>query len=154
MGYEKGVQYIHEAMAFPDVEITIMKVMREAIDMLHIMYGVDRARSRAYSDKEVARFSNELLFDPITRVAREPLRKLAQGDRLVGAAALCLQAGVRPDGIFRGIEAACRYTSVLDNDYLTMQYARRMNIHQFLSFIGIRESEPIMQHIKERVASL
>ncbi|HEY6100693.1 MAG TPA: hypothetical protein VIW03_14745, partial [Anaeromyxobacter sp.] len=44
----------------------------------------------------VKRFENAALSDPVLRVGRDPLRKLGREDRLVGAARLAADAGVRP----------------------------------------------------------
>lgn len=148
-GFQHKLRFIHQAMDVPEIRMVVDKVMRECIGMVHVMYRVDRTFLENYADKEIARFSNPLLCDSIERVAREPLRKLAQGERLIGAANLCLQADIQPVGLMEGIRAACKYVNPLDPDYLVMQYSRRMNTFQFLSFIGIRESELIMQELKE-----
>ena len=45
-------------------------------------------------NKELKRFENKLLFDPISRVAREPLRKLRSDNRIILAlrlAFICLK---------------------------------------------------------------
>ena len=39
--------------------------------------------AKYYMNKEIRRFSNKLLFDPISRVAREPIRKLGKENRIV-----------------------------------------------------------------------
>ena len=43
------------------------------------------------------------------RVARDPRRKLAADDRLVGPAGACLAAGIRPETLARVIAAALAY---------------------------------------------
>jgi 2-oxoisovalerate dehydrogenase E1 component len=55
------------------------------------------------------RFANRALADPVSRLARDPLRKLAPGDRLVGAARLVERHGIRPEGLSWGIAAALAY---------------------------------------------
>jgi mannitol-1-phosphate 5-dehydrogenase len=60
------------------------------------------------------RYTNRALNDPVARVARDPWRKLAADDRLVGAARVCLDSGMDPQSILWHILAACRYTPAND----------------------------------------
>ena len=55
-------------------------------------YAGGAAMLRAIAD----RFENAAVRDPVARVGRDPLRKLAGDDRLVGAARLAAAAGVAP----------------------------------------------------------
>ncbi|MDN0198593.1 hypothetical protein [Streptomyces sp. S.PNR 29] len=58
----------------------------------------------------LARYGNAELADPVTRVAREPLRKLSPGDRLLGPVALLRQAAQRVPAHFAlGTAAALLY---------------------------------------------
>jgi mannitol-1-phosphate 5-dehydrogenase len=50
-----------------------------------------------------------MLQDPITRVAKDPIRKLGHDDRIVGAAELCLSQDVPPDHIATVCAAALCY---------------------------------------------
>lgn len=45
------------------------------------------------------RFGNPMLMDTLTRVARDPMRKLGPNDRLVGSAKLCMQYDIFPENI-------------------------------------------------------
>lgn len=58
--------------------------MRESGRGLVALYeAFDRDAHFAYIDKIIGRFRNPYLCDDVTRVGREPLRKLSAGDRLV-----------------------------------------------------------------------
>jgi mannitol-1-phosphate 5-dehydrogenase len=59
-------------------------------------YGPELAGDRAELEEIVARFENAELDDPVSRVGRDPLRKLGPEDRLLGAAKLAAEAGVQP----------------------------------------------------------
>ncbi len=65
-------------------------------------------------DDLFVRYRNRALSDPVRRVARDPLRKLACDDRLVGAALLCRSVGVEPLAINRHILLACAYRAAPD----------------------------------------
>jgi mannitol-1-phosphate 5-dehydrogenase len=93
----------------------------EAAEALARAYGGDEAARAAIRDENrhllddlFVRYRNPVLADPVARVARDPLRKLAADDRLVGAARLCLRHGVRPDAILEHIRLACLYTPAAD----------------------------------------
>jgi hypothetical protein len=148
LGYQEACEHIHEAMEVDEIAKVVRGAMIECQLMCEKMYGINSQFLTNYYMKEIFRFSNPYLKDPISRVAREPLRKLAQGERLIGAATLCLQAGITPNYLIEGIKAAIKYDYELDPDYLVMKHARRMKPHEFLSFIGIPEREPIMEYMK------
>lgn len=60
----------------------------------------------AHIDDYCERMVNPLLDDAIDRVCRDPARKLAWGDRLVGAMRLALQEGIPPRRFALGAAAA------------------------------------------------
>lgn len=116
LGYVRKLTHLHEGMSFSNIYKIIENSMIEMGKALINVYELDRNFIDWYSKKELSRFSNKLLFDPISRVAREPFRKLGLTNRLIGAAQLCLQAGVRPTNIITGIMAAFSYDNINDED--------------------------------------
>jgi mannitol-1-phosphate/altronate dehydrogenase len=99
------------------------------------LFNVDQGFADWYSQKELSRFSNKLLYDPISRVAREPFRKLGLEDRLVGAAQLALSAGVIPKFLILGIMAAFLYDNKNDDDHHIQVLLNSLSKEQFLSII-------------------
>jgi mannitol-1-phosphate 5-dehydrogenase len=61
---------------------------------------------QAYADDLLERMANPWLLDAVDRVCRDPLRKLAWEDRLIGAMRVALQAGVQPTHLALGVRAA------------------------------------------------
>jgi mannitol-1-phosphate/altronate dehydrogenase len=57
-------------------------------------------------ERELRRFKNPLLHDPIARVAKDPLRKLSADDRLVQALKLVHNTGLDPYPLLLCINAA------------------------------------------------
>jgi len=76
--------------------------------------GNAEAACLAITDDLLQRYRNRALADPVARVARDPWRKLAADDRLVGAWRLCLATGVDPAPLTAAIINACRYTAAAD----------------------------------------
>ena len=72
------------------------------------------AASRALLADLLRRYANRQLADPVARVARDPWRKLAHDDRLIGAARFCLAHGITPRAIAAAIGQALRYAAAED----------------------------------------
>lgn len=111
---EKGATYLHETTAHPD----LLRLAREAFleesgaALCRKHRGVDPlftpAGYRAYADDLMARMLNPHLRDAVARVTRDPRRKLAWDDRLVGVMRLALAHGIKPHRYALGAAAAVR----------------------------------------------
>ncbi|HET9595279.1 MAG TPA: hypothetical protein VFP65_06850, partial [Anaeromyxobacteraceae bacterium] len=96
LGALKGYRYVHAAIRDREIRARVLAAMDEGRRGLAAKYGPVLAGSRKDLETIVRRFENAALNDPIERVARDPRRKLGCGDRLLGAAKLAEEAGVRP----------------------------------------------------------
>lgn len=144
LGSLAGATYLHEAMAHPAIATIVEGAMGEMAGMLRARLRIDSAFIQYYSDKELARFRNTLLCDPIARVAREPFRKLAPNDRLIGAAQLCLAVGIVPHNILAGIMAAFCFERDDDPDAHIQPLRRSLDPAEFLRTIfKLRDSEAL-----------
>jgi mannitol-1-phosphate 5-dehydrogenase len=117
LGSLANVNYIHEALQIPNVEKLVTNVATEMSKMIQGIYGVPEDFCNFYLNKEIKRFKNKMLFDTVSRVAREPLRKLELSGRLLGAAQMALKAQIIPENTLIGIHAAMQYDSQSDPDY-------------------------------------
>jgi mannitol-1-phosphate 5-dehydrogenase len=109
LGYARGCRTIHEAMAVPEVRAAVTAAMAEAGEALARKHGFDRDELLRHRQDLLRRFENAALNDTVLRVGRDPVRKLRPEDRLVGAALTCLDWGVEPEAIVRGIVGALRF---------------------------------------------
>ncbi len=116
LGAQVGVTYVHEAMAVPEVKEIVAGTMNEMLSALKLQWDLPHPFLEWYAEKELARFANVRLFDPIARVAREPLRKLEVDGRLLGAAQICLSLGFVPQNILLGIASALSFQDERDAD--------------------------------------
>lgn len=57
------------------------------------------------------RFKNPHIHDEVTRVGREPLRKLGPKERLIGPARMARDLGLPVDALLRGAAAALHFRS-------------------------------------------
>lgn len=113
-GYMSGYTKIHEAVQ----DASIKQLMLGALDEVSLLitqrnHTISILEQQAYADKITKRFENPSLQDEITRVARDPKRKLGSSDRLVGPARGLCELGRTPAYLSTGIAAAFHY----DYDY-------------------------------------
>ena len=119
----------------------------------------DQRFMESYADKEIRRFSNDLLCDPISRVAREPLRKLQASGRLMGALRMMLFTGVRPVNLMLGIAGALMYDATIDEDGAKMKLLDEFGVTAFIQYhLGLGpdslESKYITTHFDDARAHL
>lgn len=135
LGSILGVTYVHEVMQHTMAKSIVKRSMREMKLMLAHKFHLDESFINWYARKELRRFSNTLLYDPVSRVAREPFRKLEPRERLIGAAQLSLGSGIIPRAILLGIMAAFYYRNPYDSDTNIQYLIRSLSSQQFLSII-------------------
>ncbi|MBU1168544.1 MAG: SIR2 family protein [Proteobacteria bacterium] len=109
LGALKDYVYIHQAMADPKISgvvINAMNLMAKAVAMDN---RVSEDLAEDYKTKELLRFSNNLMYDPISRVARDPLRKLDSNERLIQALLIAKKYGLNTQPFLMGVKAALNY---------------------------------------------
>lgn len=116
-GWHRGAATVDEAMRDPAVAAHVDAVVAEAT----AAFRAHLAR-RPYSPslphrpaaEMTARYADRALVDPVARVAREPLRKLAADDRLVAPALACEAAGTPPRALARTCATALAYAAATE----------------------------------------
>jgi len=109
LGYLRGYTYIWQAMGDTGILGQVRAAMLSSGEALARKYNENRADLTAYVDDLLSRFGNKGLGDTIARVGGDPLRKLAPGDRLMGAIELCGEQGTDYGPILTGVAAALRF---------------------------------------------
>jgi mannitol-1-phosphate 5-dehydrogenase len=156
LGYLKNYNYIHEAIKDERIR-TIVKGMQEEISIaLSKKYEVDKESLMAYAEKVIKRFENPYLQDEVTRVGREPLRKLSSGDRLVAPLKLCNEFGITPNFILYGIAAGLLFDYKEDIQAVKMkEYIEQFGIKKAISIItGLEEESDLVKEIEKRYFEL
>jgi mannitol-1-phosphate 5-dehydrogenase len=149
------VTYMHEAMANPKAALIVEGAMTEMLQALKLKWDIPHNFLDWYAEKELARFRCELLFDPISRVAREPLRKLELHGRLIGAAQMCLTLGVLPVHILKGIVGALLFEDKKDPDHHLLLMREAMDIPSFNRYVlGLRVGEPLDLMLREQMPTI
>ena len=114
LGHLKGYRYLHAAIRDPEIREATLAAMRESQKGLVTRHGREVAGDEETLHQIIARFENAALEDEITRVGRDPRRKLSSNDRLVGAARLAQSAGVQPWALALGTAAALCFSAAND----------------------------------------
>jgi mannitol-1-phosphate/altronate dehydrogenase len=141
LGAMNGLEYIHEVMEHPQLRNVVAGAIREMLAALKTQNMIDHSFLDWYVAKELQRFADNLLCDPIERVAREPYRKLQLDDRLIGALALCGKANVGFDNVLIGIACASIYAYNKENSvFSTLGTSEKDKIVSVFQKIDLKKS--------------
>ncbi len=114
LGYQYGYRYIYEAISDKGIREKVTGALWESGQALIKKHGFKVEEQEAHIHDLLRRFGNTALRDTVARVAKDPLRKLGPQDRLIGAAKLALEYGIKPEYLSLGIAAALRYDNPED----------------------------------------
>ena len=106
LGHLKGYHYIHAALRDREIKRIVKKVLKEGQKGLDFVYGLGFSGGKAERKRIFRRLANGALQDTVTRVGREPLRKLCRNERLVGAANLARLANSKANSLSWATAAA------------------------------------------------
>jgi mannitol-1-phosphate 5-dehydrogenase len=106
LGYLRGHEFGYQALADPLIRPYFELALEESQVGIVAAYGVSADWLTQHRADLARRFANRALGDTIFRLGRDPLRKLAANDRLVGSARLAEKAGIIPQYLSWGIAAA------------------------------------------------
>lgn len=145
LGAKKKFEFIHQAMQDKQIKNIVISSMNE-ISVGLIKSGLVNSNfAKFYKEKEIKRFENKILFDPISRVAREPLRKLANNNRLILALRLCFLGNKIPKNTLIGLKAALSYYDKNDKESAYLKNLKKsLTEAEILKKIsGVDEKDPI-----------
>ena len=123
LGKLKGLSTIADSIADEEIYTIVKAAMQESGEGLVAKYGFDHDAHFAYIDKIIGRFRNPHLQDDVTRVGREPLRKLSANDRLIKPTMTAIEHGFSTPNLVRGIGAALHYNNPEDPQSVQLQQA-------------------------------
>lgn len=149
LGHVRGHRHVHTAMRDPVVRKAVLGAMAEGRLGILVRYGPACAGRFASLQAIAERFENSAVKDPISRVGRDPSRKLAREDRLIGAALLATAAGVAPINLCRAAAAALCFTAGGDAAARRLRaQVKRDGAESTLALVaGLSEDDPIVGRI-------
>lgn len=156
LGHLRGYAYGYEALADDEIYFQARGAMEESALALVRRYHPAPGSLLANIDDLLARFANRALGDTTLRLGRDPLRKLAPGDRLVGAARCALAQGVTPLHLSTGIAAGLLFDPPADPVALELQarLAQRGVDAVLAEVCGIQPGEELHRLVVARYEAL
>ena len=121
LGNLRGIPTIDKAIADEEIFGIVSAAMKESGDGLIKKYGFDPEKHAAYIKKIISRFKNPYLQDDVTRVGREPLRKLSPTDRLIKPMMTAAGYGLPVDHLVIGAGAALHDDNPNDKQSVELQ---------------------------------
>ena len=121
IGKLRGKATIDESIADEEIFTIVKAAMQESGLGLVAKHGFDKEAHFKYIEKIIGRFRNPYLKDDVTRVGREPLRKLSASDRLIKPMLTAHEAGVETPNLLLGIGAALHYSNAEDQQSVELQ---------------------------------
>jgi mannitol-1-phosphate 5-dehydrogenase len=145
LGYAAGDVFGYEALRDPDIYRKLLAVLDETGRALIAKHGFAPEEMHTHIEDLLFRFQNEQLGDTCIRLARDPIRKLAPEDRLVGAARLCERHNIFPEALAEVIATALRYDGPEDPSVPELQRRLRQEGWEatLRSVCGITPEEPL-----------
>ena len=154
LGYEKGYEYIWQAIADPEIYEAAKASMMTSARALVNKFG-EGVRENVESNVVdlLHRFQNKALKDTVARVGADPVRKLRRNDRIIGAALFAIEQGVDPAPIVKGIAAALRFDRAEDATAPELQAALHDKGLGYVleHYMGLAPDEPLYRMIREEV---
>ena len=121
LGYQLGYKTITQAMQDSKVELFLRSVLDETGTYLIKTYGFDPKDHALYQEQTIERFKNPHIIDPVTRIARNPKRKLSSQDRLIFPANELVKLGIHPAALVELIVYGLRYNEPSDEEAMEIQ---------------------------------
>lgn len=149
LGSMRGIATIDKSIADEEIHSTVRGAMQESGLALIRKFGFDHDAHFKYIDKIIGRFRNPYLNDDVTRVGREPLRKLSAGDRLVKPLLTAREYGIETPNLLLGIGAALHFDNPSDAQSVTMraEIAEKGVRRATADFTGIEADSAVMDAI-------
>jgi len=95
--------------------------MQESGMVLVHRFGFGKEAHFQYIEKIIGRFRNPYLTDEVSRVGREPIRKLSAGDRLLSPLTGAAELGLPHGNLVKGVAAALHYDFPEDAQSVELQ---------------------------------
>ena len=149
LGVQKGHKTIEQSINDPEIQTIVRAAMQESGEGLVAKYGFEHDAHFAYIEKIIGRFKNPHLQDDVTRVGREPLRKLSANDRLIKPTVTAREHGFATPNLVKGIAAALRYNNPEDPQSVELQQAiAELGAAAALAkFSGLAQDDALIQEV-------
>ena len=148
IGNLKGYSTIDESIKDEKIYGIVKKAMQESGLGLVEKHKLDKEAHFKYIDKIIGRFKNPYLKDDVSRVGREPLRKLSDSDRLVKPLMTARSYDLSVDNLLLGVGAALHYNNEQDAQSVKLQaLIKEKGIKGAISEVGNINDDDLLDKI-------
>lgn len=132
-GQAKGYTIVQDALRDEEIQKEVRAAVMESASALEKKYGFTRESLEEYMETMmILRFLTPGVRDEITRVSREPIRKISPNDRIMGPANQCEAYGLENRHLLKGVAYALKYKDPAD--------AQTVELQEFIARNGIEET--------------
>ena len=156
-GFVKGYNTVQEGLADPQILEDVKKTVLESASALEKIYGFAHENLVEYMNAMIIkRFTTPGVSDPITRVAREPIRKISANDRIMGPAIQCEELGLDNSCLLKGAACAMFYKNEEDAQAVELQNYIKENGPEaaVVKYIGLKPEDRMTKVIVEEYKKL
>ncbi|MBB5182745.1 mannitol-1-phosphate 5-dehydrogenase [Catenisphaera adipataccumulans] len=156
-GYIKGYKTIQDSLKDPELVDEMKKAVMESASALEREYGFKHEDLVSYYDKMIInRYTTPGIADPVTRVAREPIRKIAPNERIMGPAIKCEKYGLDNEYLLKACACALAYKYEKDKQAVTLQkFIAENGVEAAIKkYIGLDKNDRMTKRIVEIYNSL
>lgn len=143
LGRLKGHNSIDKSINDSEIEQTVRLAMQESGMGLINKFGFNQEEHFQYIEKIIKRFKNPYLHDDVSRVGREPIRKLSPTERFIKPLNTALSYNLSVDNLIKGIAAALHFDDDKDQQAVKLQ--------EMISEKGLEETIKEITEIKDEV---
>ena len=153
----KNYEIVQDSLRDPELLPQIRQAMLESAAALEKKYGFSHDDLVEYMETMmIKRFTTPGVVDPISRVSREPIRKIAPNDRIMGPANLCEDYGLDNTYLLKGVACALKYKSEGDAQAEELQnYIKENGVEEaIVKYTGSQKDSRIFNTILEEYNKL
>ncbi|TWT25873.1 mannitol-1-phosphate 5-dehydrogenase [Planomicrobium sp. CPCC 101110] len=157
LGHYKNYSTINEAMGDKEIDTILQGALAETGEVVVRQHKFDREEHAEYIRKIIGRFRNPYVSDYVTRVARGPIRKLGQNDRLIRPASLYIQlTGKEPVHLAAVIAGVLLYENDQDDEArrLREQIAEKGYEKTLQSVSGLEAGDPLIAAVMKQLDNM
>ena len=157
IGFTRGYTTVQESLADPEILQEVKSAIMESAAALEETYGFSHEKLVEYMDTMIiGRFTKPGMSDPISRVAREPIRKISANDRIMGPAIRCEELGLDNTCLLRGCACALKYVNDDDPQAVELQkYIAENGVEAaIIRYIGLKPEDRMTKAIVREYDSI
>lgn len=159
LGYLKGYKYVADAANDREIEPILDAAYDEINQALIKGLAINDVKQYAFAKRAKEKYQDRNIIDLITRIARDPIRKLRPEDRLLGPSRIALSVAVTPIAIAMALIAALYYDYPEDEGAVAVSdYRKQHGIIQALRYYSdLQEDDaliPVLKEASERLVAL